>query len=60
MPIGEQATPIKHNIILEGEGWSVTWPPNSPNLSPIEHRWDVLGKQVRPMEAPTHNLRNLC
>ncbi|KAM8934144.1 chemerin-like receptor 2 [Pelodytes ibericus] len=24
----------------------LTWPPNSPDLNPIEHHWDVLDKQV--------------
>ncbi|KAK3557213.1 hypothetical protein QTP70_026124, partial [Hemibagrus guttatus] len=24
----------------------LTWPPNSPDLNPIEHLWDVLDKQV--------------
>ena len=24
----------------------LTWPPNSPDVNPIEHLWDVLDKQV--------------
>ncbi|KAK3525669.1 hypothetical protein QTP70_004315 [Hemibagrus guttatus] len=37
----------------------LTWPPNSPDLNPIQHLWDVLDKQVRSMEAPPHNLEDL-
>ncbi|KAK3511175.1 hypothetical protein QTP70_032220, partial [Hemibagrus guttatus] len=36
-----------------------TWPPNSPDLSPITHLWDVLDKQVHSMEAPPRNLQDL-
>ncbi len=27
----------------------LTWPLNSPDLNPIEHLWDVLGKHARSM-----------
>ncbi|KAK3570575.1 hypothetical protein QTP86_022521 [Hemibagrus guttatus] len=37
----------------------LTPPPNSPDLNPIQHLWDVLDKQVPSMEAPPHNLQNL-
>ncbi|KAK3509804.1 hypothetical protein QTP70_011627 [Hemibagrus guttatus] len=37
----------------------LTPPPNSPDLNPIQHLWDVLDKQVRSMEAPPHNLQDL-
>uniref|UniRef100_A0A671S3R2 Integrin alpha-5-like n=1 Tax=Sinocyclocheilus anshuiensis TaxID=1608454 RepID=A0A671S3R2_9TELE len=37
----------------------LTWPPNSPDLNPIEHLWDMLNKQVRSMEAPPRNLQDL-
>ncbi|KAK3532871.1 hypothetical protein QTP70_001156 [Hemibagrus guttatus] len=37
----------------------LTWPPNSPDLNPIQHLWDVLDKQVRSMEARPHNLQDL-
>ncbi|KAK3531598.1 hypothetical protein QTP70_024987 [Hemibagrus guttatus] len=38
---------------------ALTWPPNSPDLSPIEHLWDVLDKQVRSLEASSCNLHDL-
>ncbi|KAK3547569.1 hypothetical protein QTP86_025468 [Hemibagrus guttatus] len=34
----------------------LSWPPNSPDLNPIQHLWDVLDKQVPSMEAPPRNL----
>ncbi|KAK3523569.1 hypothetical protein QTP70_002478 [Hemibagrus guttatus] len=37
----------------------LTWPPNSPDLNPIECLWDVLDKQVRSLEPPFHNLQDL-
>ncbi|KAK3510151.1 hypothetical protein QTP70_026736 [Hemibagrus guttatus] len=37
----------------------LTWPPNSPDLNPTEHLWDVLDKQLPSMEAPPHNLEDL-
>ena len=29
----------------------LNWPPNFPDLNPVEHPWDVLDKKVRSMEA---------
>ncbi|KAK3559853.1 hypothetical protein QTP86_021422 [Hemibagrus guttatus] len=37
----------------------LTWPPNSPDLNPMQHLWDVLDKQVRSMETPPRNLQDL-
>ncbi|KAK3518727.1 hypothetical protein QTP70_009665 [Hemibagrus guttatus] len=37
----------------------LTWPPNSPDLNPIEHLWDALDTQVRSMKAPPRNLEDL-
>ncbi|KAF7666055.1 hypothetical protein LDENG_00118340 [Lucifuga dentata] len=37
----------------------LTWPPNSLDLNPIEHLWDLLEKQVQSMDGPPHNLQDL-
>ncbi|KAK3510120.1 hypothetical protein QTP70_026836, partial [Hemibagrus guttatus] len=37
----------------------LTWPPNSSDLNPIEHLWDVLDKQVQSVEAPPRYLQDL-
>uniref|UniRef100_A0A8P4K6M0 Transposable element Tc1 transposase n=1 Tax=Dicentrarchus labrax TaxID=13489 RepID=A0A8P4K6M0_DICLA len=46
---------VEHN----NEFKVLTWPPDSPDLNPMEHLWDVLDKQVRSMEAPPNNLQDL-
>ncbi|KAK3507226.1 hypothetical protein QTP70_011372 [Hemibagrus guttatus] len=37
----------------------LTPPPNSPDLNPIHHLWDVLDKQVQSIKVPPHNLQDL-
>jgi len=37
----------------------LTWPPNSPDLNPIVHLWDVLDKQAQSTETSAHNLQDL-
>ena len=41
-----------HNIQL------LDWPVRSPDLSPIEHMWDISGRRVRE-RANVRNLRDL-
>ena len=35
------------------------WPANSPDLSPIEHLWDVLGRAIRRNHPPPGNQQQL-
>ncbi|KAK3523634.1 hypothetical protein QTP70_005842 [Hemibagrus guttatus] len=47
------------NGLMDNEFEVLTWPPNSPDLNPIELLWDVLDKQVRSMKASSGNLQDL-
>jgi transposase len=38
---------------------SVPWPAMSPDLNPIEHIWDMLGRRIQAWEPPVQNIRQL-
>ena len=37
----------------------MNWPVRSPNLNPLEHMWDVLGRRVRAANPPAAHLQEL-
>ncbi|GFS34182.1 transposase domain containing protein [Nephila pilipes] len=44
---------------LDAEFQLMSWPPNSPDLNPIEHIWDVMGRQLRVQRPPIRNISDL-
>jgi transposase len=38
---------------------SVPWPAMSPDLNPIEHIFDMLGRRIQAREPPVQNIRQL-
>ncbi|GBO34810.1 Transposable element Tc1 transposase [Araneus ventricosus] len=37
----------------------MSWPPNSPDLNPMEHIWDVMERQLRTQTPPCPNISTL-
>ncbi len=35
-------------------------PPQSPDISPIEHLWDVVEREIHIMDVQPRNLQQLC
>ncbi|GFS74846.1 transposable element Tc3 transposase [Trichonephila clavipes] len=37
----------------------MSWPANSPDLNPIEHVWDMLGRQIAALSHPPSSVTEL-
>ncbi|GBN05350.1 hypothetical protein AVEN_176547-1 [Araneus ventricosus] len=37
----------------------MSWPPNSPDINPMEHIWDVMDQQLRAQTPPCPNISTL-
>ncbi|GBN50616.1 hypothetical protein AVEN_221035-1 [Araneus ventricosus] len=38
----------------------MSWPPNSPDLNPMEHIWDVMEQRFRAQTPSCPNISKLC
>ena len=50
---------VVNDFLEQQEVTRLDWPAVSPDLNPIEHVWDVLGRRVRQHQAPPTNLDDL-
>jgi len=58
----DNATPHRAHIVRDFKNASgirsLTWPSKSPDLNPIEHIWDVMGREIQ--KEPEPNLQQLA
>ncbi|KAJ4440749.1 hypothetical protein ANN_08973 [Periplaneta americana] len=61
--IDDNARPHRANLVdeyyEEEEILRMYWPAMSPDLNPIEHAWDALGRRVAARQPPSRTLSTL-
>ena len=48
-------TQFIHNNAVQ----NIPWPAMSPDLNPLEHVWDILGRRIKSRDPPPQNLHQL-
>ena len=54
-----QASSFKSSNLQSEAVTYVPWPAMGPDLNPIEHIWDMLGRRIQALEPPVQNIRQL-
>ena len=61
--MNDNARPHRANLVdefLESENIKrISWPPNSPDLNPIENLWDYLGRAIARRHSPPRDVNAL-
>jgi hypothetical protein len=50
---------ITRTYLQQAQLQMLPWPARSPDLSPIEHLWDMMGQRLRLLPRAPHNLDEL-